>query len=331
MIDYFKDKKILVTGGTGFIGTNLVNRLKSEGAVCYKTLHKKDEDGNNWIGLEDNGISIDLCDTGSLKYMLKHYQFDYVFHCAAVTHGAKFINENPQALVVDNTIMNMNILDAAYSAGVKKFLFISSNTVYPELNEDYMSSSCIEDFYLKDDPPDCYFGVAHMKRYGEKLCEFYSTKVKNPMQCIVLRPSNIYGIQDDFNPETSHVMASMIKKVVDKQNPIEYWGNGNEERDLLYIDDFIDACLLTMEKVNKFDIFNVGSGQSYNLLSVLEEIVTQENFLESKVKMIKNKNTTIQKRVLDVSKLKSLGWCQRIEIEEGIRRTLRWHKKDGRG
>ena len=264
-------------------------------------------------------------------------EMDIVIHCAAVTHGAKFMNENPAALVTDNTVMNTYLLDAAHKAGVKKFVFISSGAVYPENvfneNDEFEGSIGLdsktdalifdEKHVYENDPPDCYFGVAHMKRYGEKLCEFYSTKVKNPMQCLIIRPSNVYGPYDDFNPDTSHVMAALIKKYSDKQDPFEVWGDGEDVRDFIYVDDFVNDVLALTEKVDKFDIFNVGYGKGFSINRILELLDVKN------IKYLKGKPSTVKKRLLDTGKIdKLLGERIWSDIESGMRKTIKWYKEN---
>lgn len=327
MINYFKDKKVLVTGGTGFIGRNVVKRLldlEADVTFCgHKNTNRQLDLGdtnNPPVKLQRDFTEWSDCEEtfGLNKKGKNRNQFDLVFHCAAVTHGAKFMNENPAGLVVDNTVMNTYLLDAAYKAGVKKFIFISSGAVYSG------NDTCSEDSFLGK-LPDVYFGVANMKRYGEKLCEFYSTKVKNPMQCLVVRPSNVYGHYDDFNPDTSHVMAALIKKFVEEQNPFEVWGDGKDIRDFIYIDDFIEDLFLLTARVTKFDIFNIAHGIGYSI----NELITLPVFYKiKKIKYLKGKPSTVKERLFDITKLNKfigMGGRKRTSIECGIDKTMEWY------
>ncbi len=320
MSDYFKGKKVLVTGASGFIGTNVLLKLEQlMGCDLYCVI-------NNNV-LQDPTIKAflmyrDLTKKRDCEDVVE--EMDIIIHCAAVTHGAKFMNENPAALVTDNTVMNTYLLDAAHKAGVKKFVFISSGAVYPELVINNDRSFLEAEGYLSD-PPDCYFGVAHMKRYVEKLCEFYSTKVKNPMQCLIVRPSNVYGPYDDFNPDTSHVMAALIKKYCDGQNPFEVWGDGEDVRDFIYVDDFVRDVLALTEKVDKFDIFNVGYGEGFSVNKILDMMgVKKKN-----IKHSKGKPSTVKKRLLNMDKIyKLLGYRSWNNIYDGMRKTIDWYKEN---
>jgi len=336
MHNFYKNKKILVTGGSGFIGINLILQLQKLEAKVLGTYYNHlvmspTSNTNNYDYLANDLAFADLTIKSNCENILNKFKFDYIFNCAAVTHGAKFIKEYPEELVVDNTIMNMNIIDAAYKAKIKKFVFISSGTVYPQnIGKEiiFKEKDMYPDHAENNDPPDCYFGVAHMKRYGEKLCEFYSKYVKNPMACIVIRPSNIYGQYDCFDPEISHVMAATVKKVMDGKNPIEVWGDGKDERDFLYIDDFINGMLLAVKKTDSFDCFNLAYGKTYNIakiLKIMEEIAKRE----FNIKYLSNKPSMIKSRKFNIKKAeKVLGWYPKIDINKGIKKTMEWYQKN---
>tara|TARA_Y100000310_G_scaffold345655_1_gene467785 strand:+ start:6649 stop:7635 length:987 start_codon:yes stop_codon:yes gene_type:complete len=326
-MNYFKDKKVLVTGASGFIGTNMMIALKDLKENLRLCAHVSEIKVRQEEVFDcEMVLYSDLTDKVRCEAIVK--DIDIVIHCAAVTHGAKFMVENPQGLVVDNTVMNTYLLDAAYKAGVKKFVFISSGAVYPEyigeFEDENILINCYEAVGDVNDPPDCYFGVAHMKRYGEKLCEFYSTKVKNPMQCLVIRPSNVFGPYDDFDPDTSHVMASLIRKYCEKQNPFEVWGDGKDVRDFIYIDDFINDVLALTEKVDEFDIFNVAYGEGFSINEILNVGLCVHD-----ISYLKGKPSTVKKRLLDVSKInKVLGKRKKTNLLDGIQKTIEWYKEN---
>ena len=232
--DFFQSKKILIAGGAGFVGTNLILRLCELGANVRATFHRKAPQIRNSRVKFYNG---DLRDKDFARQMTD--KIDLVFMCAAHTSGAGVIEKTPLVHVTPNVIMNALMLEAAYEAGVKKFLFISSNAVYPEVSypvkeEDMEFGNLFEKYY---------FG-GWMKQFSEVMCEMYARKIKNPMPIVIVRPANLYGEYDDFNFATSHVFAAMIRKVVEQHDPIEVWGTGEDVRDLIYIGDFIDAMIL---------------------------------------------------------------------------------------
>ena len=291
---------ILVTGATGLIGSNL-----------YKTLDKRIFDVKG-ISTKDGDLTDEkFCNDISKKV-------DVVFHCAAVTSGAKVMQNSPLSHVTPNIVMNANLIEACRRNGVKKFIFMSSSVVYPYTgvipnNEEEFTYG---DIYEK------YEAVGWMKRYTEKLCETYS---KFGMKCIVVRPSNIYGPGDKFD-ERSHVLPATIMKVVNGDNPLVVWGNGEDVRDFIYIDDFVDACITLMTKVDKYSIWNVGSGVG---TSVIEIVKLCQEIEMSWTDITYNRwaPTMIPIRLLDVNKIKTeLGWKAKTSLSEGLRKTIDWYK-----
>ncbi|MHC1729366.1 MAG: NAD-dependent epimerase/dehydratase family protein [Syntrophobacteraceae bacterium] len=318
----FSGKNVLVAGGTGFIGVNLINRLLSLGACVRATIHRKPP------VLADDRIGYVNCDLLSMEDCRNAVSgMDYVFMCAANTSGAAVIAATPLVHVTPNIIMNAQILEAAYSAGVKKFIFISSNAAYPPSGDRHVG----EDEMFDGDPYDIYFGVAWMKRYTEILCRLYSQKLKAAMPAIVVRPSNIYGPYDDFDPATSHVMAATIRKVVERHNPIKVWGTGDDVRDLIYIEDFIDALVLAAEKIDTYDPVNIGLGKGYSIKELLGMLQEMEGCRELPVEYDSSKPSMIPIRLLDIGKAERvLGFRPRIDVREGMARTIAWYRANRR-
>lgn len=318
----FKNTNVLVAGGTGFIGSNLVKRLLSLRANVRATIHER-----NPI-ITDNRVEYIDCNLLNMNDCKKVVSdMDYVFMCAASTAGAAVIASNPLAIVTPNIIMNSQMLEVSYFERVKKFIFISSNAVYPPTGNRPVR----EDEIFNGDPHDVYFGGGWMKRYTEILCRLYSEKLKNPMNTVVIRPSNIYGPYDDFDFNTSHVMAATIRKVIERHCPIEVWGDGNDIRDLIYIDDFIDGLLLATEKMDdyKYDPINIAYGKGYNIKDILGMALEIEGYNDVNVVYNKDKPSTIPIRLIDVSKAeKLLGFKPKVDIMSGIRKTIDWYKKN---
>jgi len=248
---------------------------------------------------------------------------DYVFMCAANTSGAAVIATTPLVHVTPNVIMNAQMLEAAYSEKVKKFIWLSSNAAYPPSGDRPVK----EDEMFSGDPYDIYFGVGWMKRYTEILCRLYSEKLKNPMTTVVLRPSNVYGPYDDFDFATSHVMAATIRKVVERHNPIQVWGTGDDIRDLIYIDDFIDALILAAERVDRFGPINIGFGKGFSVKEILNIALDVDGFKDAEITYDSTKPSMIPIRLIDTKKAeKVLGFKARIGLEDGIRRAIEWYR-----
>jgi len=177
------------------------------------------------------------------------------------------------------------------------------------------------------DPYDIYFGVAWMKRYTEILCRMYSQKLKTTMASLVVRPSNIYGPYDDFDPATSHVMAATIRKVIERQNPLKVWGTGDDIRDLIYIDDFIDALVLATEKIDTYDPVNIGLGKGYSIKQLLEMLMEIEGCHDLQIEYDSTKPSMIPIRLIDVSKAeRQLGFRAQTDVREGMTKTIEWYK-----
>jgi len=314
--NYFIDKKVLVAGGAGFVGTNLVQKLleleAKVRAVDIKELQIKDE--------RIEYFQADLTQKQNCQKAVEGVE--YVFMMAANTSGAQVMEKTPLVHVTPNLIMNSLMLEDSYEAGVKKFLFHSSSTVYPVSDKPCKENDMkYGDFFSK------YYFVGWMKQFSEVLCEMY-TRVKNPMKTIVVRPANIYGPYSDFELETSHVIPALIRKVIERHNPIEVWGDGNEVKDFIYVDDLVEGDLLAMEKLESFEPLNIASGRPCSVKEVLEAILKADNYQDAKIVFDSSKPTMIPKRLIDPSRAKKLlGFEAKTSFVQGIKNTVEWYKK----
>ena len=303
----FKNSNVLVAGGTGFVGVNLINKLLELDANVRATIHKK------LPVIKDERIeyvNADLTNRSGCEKAVKN--IDYVFMCAANTSGAGVMAATPMVHVTPNVIMNTLLLDAAYNAKVEKFLWLSSNSVYPNL-----SSPMKEEDMVFGEMFEKYYFVAWMKQFTEVLCRMYGEKLKEPMKTIVLRPANLYGPYDDFEWGTSHVLPALMRKIIERQDPLEVWGDGKDIKDFLYIDDFINAAIRSMEKINDFDIINVGSGIQSTIKQALKIMIEVDEYKNADIVFNKDKPTMIPVRMLDVSKAKEkLGFEATTSLEE---------------
>lgn len=177
---------------------------------------------------------------------------------------------------------------------------------------------------FEGDPHDKYFPVGWMKRYTEKLCQMFSEKLKKTMTCVVLRPSNVYGPNDKIDPKRSHVLTALIRKVAERQNPIEIWGDGQDVRDVIYVDDMVNAIILASEKVEKFEQINIGYGETFTVLQFLEMIENIANY-HAPHKLVPTGPRMIPVRRVNIDKAKRLlGWSPKINIKDGILTTYEW-------
>ena len=318
MTDMFQNKKVLVAGGMGFVGQNLIHRLLRLGATVKATYHKKPPAQE----LEHQHVKFVNADLTSPIDCAKAVEnVDYVFMCAANTSGAHVIEHTPLAHLTPNMVMNLYMLEKSYEAGVKKFLFISSNTVYPVSEVPVAESDVTDEFFHK------YHIVAWMKRFSEIVCEMYSTKINNPMETVVVRPANIYGPRDDFEWETSHVIPALIRKVVERHQPIEVWGDGQDLKEVIYIDDFVDGMLLAMERLNSFEPINIARGEPSTVSQVINHLVEIDGFADAKVVYDVTKPSMIKKRLINPDKaINEIGFRADTPLIEGLRQTIDWYK-----
>lgn len=312
----FNGKKVYISGGrTGFLGTNFAKEILNRGAKVYvQSMHKDKQ--SFWKPDTENVTEI-ICDFSRGAELPEG--IDYFFHCAAHTSGAHEMATNPVAQITENVFINSNVLDAAAKAKVKKFVFISSSAVYPEFERPLRE----EDAFL-DDPPGNYFGPAWMKRYSEKLAEFYYKWYG--MEILVIRPSNAYGPYSSFDLIASHVLPALIRKFVEKQTPIEVWGTSDVVRDFIYIDDFVRGVLIAFEKSSGFEVFNIASGYLQTIGDAVENIRELTEY-EGTYSFNSTKPMTIKQRKIDISKAqKLLNFSPEISFQQGLSKTISWYK-----
>ena len=313
----FKNANVLVTGGAGFIGVNLINKLLSEGAKVRATLHHRDP------VIKDDRVEYIKGDLRLEEECEKAVNgIDYVFMCAANTSGAKVMATTPLVHLTPNMLMNIQMLQASYRAEVKKFLFISTNTVYPLTDFAVKESDVTNEFY------ESYHIVAWMKRFTEIVCDMYSNRIKKPMKTVVVRPGNLYGPYDKFDWEKSKAIPAIMRRAIERHDPFEVWGDGMDLKDFLYIDDCIDGLMLAMEKLDEFEPINIASGIPVTIRDVLSEILKSTNYEDANVQYDSSKPTMIPKRMIDISLAKEkLGFEPKVKLEDGIQRTVDWYKE----
>ncbi len=313
---FFRDKKVLVAGASGFVGTNLSTKLLDLGAEVIGTHNKRP--------IENLPTSSQLkCDFTKYEDCLRATKgVDYVFMCAANTSGAAVMEKTPLAHLTPNVVMNSQVLAAAYENEVSKFCFISSNTVYP-----------VTDFAVKEDDVNYeffskYFIVGWMKLFSEKMTEMYSNHIKNPMNTLVVRPGNLYGPHDKFTWNESKVIAALIRKCIERQNPLPVWGDGEDLKDFLFIDDFIDALLIAFEEVKDFEAINIASSIPVTIKEILNTILEVEECSDTKIDFDKSMPTMLPKRLINTDKIRELkNWEPKVSLKEGIRQTILWYKE----
>ena len=314
----FKDTKVLVAGATGLIGSNLVKRLLDEGAQVRATVYKREPD------ITDPRIEYVHCDLRLAQDCARAVEgMQHVHLCAATTSGAAAIAATPMIHVTPNVLINSQMLEAAYNARVEKFVWLGSTVAYP------MSSKPMrEEELMTGEPFEKYFFAGWAKRFMEVLCRMYGEKLSRPMTTIVLRPTNVYGPGDDFEFATSHVIPALIRKTVERWNPIEVWGDGSEVRDAIYVDDMVEAMVLAAATLNHYTAINIGLGKGYSVRELLDMTTELDGYAGANIRYDPSKPTMIPIRLIDTTKAEALlGFRARIGIREGLRKTIEWYRQ----
>lgn len=305
-------KNVLITGASGLIGSNLLKQILARYNCSLTAVHHQQSLSTICTTTSGDLLNPQFCDSITKNQ-------DIVFHCAARSYGAMVMENDPTLLVRDNIIMNINMLEACHKNDVKKFVWLASTTGYPNTAE-----AVTEDMMFTGEPFDKYYAVGWVKRYTEVLCKLFSEKLSKSLPCIVLRPTNIFGPNDKTDFKKSHVLPALMRKVAENQNPIEVWGDGTDERDVLYVDDMVDAMLIATEKIETFEQINIGYGQTYTVLELLNIIKKVANN-NSPYKLIPTGPRMIPIRRVNIDKAKKvMDWTPKITVEEGISRTYGW-------
>lgn len=312
--------KVLVCGVTGFIGRNIVERLtQRDDMEIFGTYFNIKPDKILTKNKKLLLLKADLTQKSDVDKVVKDK--DIIIQAAAVTSGSKDILTKPYIHVTDNAIMNSLILRAAFEAKVKHVVFFSCTVMYPNQNRPVRE----EDFNYHI--TDRYFGVGWTKVYVEKMCEFFSKISRTKYTAI--RHSNIYGPFDKYDLEHSHVFgATMTKIMTNKDGNVTVWGDGSEERDLLYVSDLVDfvELILTSQK-EPFELINVGSGVSVSVANLVSKII-EISGKDIKIKFDTSKPTIKFSLSLNLDKArKKYGWMPKTSLEQGIEQTMKWYKQ----
>lgn len=313
-------KKILVCGATGFIGRHMIEKFSQrEDMEVYGTYFKTEPKGSI-VNSKVKLIKADLTDKNQVDQVVKG--MDYIVQAAAVTTGAKDTITRPYIHVTDNAVMNSILYRAAFEHKVQHVVFFSCTTMYPSSEKPARE----EDFNYQI--LDKYFGVAWTKVYIEKMCEFYSRISKTKYTAI--RHSNIYGPYDKFDLERSHVFGATVTKVMTaKEGKISVWGDGMEIRDLLYVSDLVDFVEGTLNsQQDPFVLCNLGSGEPVTIRQLVQKII---DITGRQLKMEFDLSKPFIKFNLAVDATKArqkFNWQPKVSLEEGIRKTVEWYKKN---
>ena len=319
MENYFKDKKVVVTGGSGFIGSHFLNELVKRGAkVKTHTYHSP-------LQVESNNIEVvPNIDLTKLEDCIKLVEgADYVIHCGGkVAHPSTVPTDVQIGLAQLNLIGN--VLEACAKTKVKKFLDLNSSTGYPDIRKPLT-----EDEYWVDEPYKSYYGYGWMRRYREKLMEHVSKF--SGLHIALARCTAIFGPYDNFNLKTCHVVPALIKRHLSGEDPFTVWGSSDVVRDFLYVKDVVNGALLILEKGESMRPYNLGYGGGITIGEIVNTIlkVTGKN---PEVIWDETKPTTIPFRAVSTERIQNeLGFKPTYTFEEGMKETIDWYTKNKLG
>lgn len=315
---FFEGKKILVTGGSGFIGTHFVDELVRQSALVRVPLHERP------LVQQHECVETVSADLTNLEDCIRVCDgVDYLIHAAGAVAAAGVTVANPMSAIATNLVLTVRIVEAAWRQGVKRILIFSSGTTgYPAADHPVK-----EEEFWKAPPPSVYFGYGWMRRYLELLGEFVASK--SEIGIAVCRPTAVYGRYDNFDPKTSHVIPALIRRAVQRENPFVVWGTGDEVRDFLHVSDLVRGCLLLLEHHAVCDPVNIGYGKPASVKQILDIILRAARHTEARIEFDSSKPTTIPVRSVDTGKARSLlGFEPLVSLEEGLIDTVNWYAKN---
>jgi GDP-L-fucose synthase len=304
------DSKILVAGANGMVGSAIVRNLESNGFA------------NIIKGTRDD---VDFTNQDETERYFCSEEPEYVFIAAAKVGGI-MANSNYKAdFLTENLQIQINLIQQSYNFGVKKLLFLGSSCIYPKfatqpISEDQLMTGTLE-------PTNDAYAIA--KIAGIMMCQAY--RQQHGFNAISLMPTNLYGFNDNFDLQSSHVLPALIRKFheakVSEAPYVECWGDGSPMREFLYVDDLAEACRVCMESYEESQHINVGTGRDVTIKELTEKIAKVVGY-DGEICWDTSKPNGTPRKVLNVNKIKSLGWEPMVGLYEGIRRSYEWYKEN---
>ncbi len=303
-----KSDKIFVAGHRGMVGSAIVRRLKAEG---FSHLVTRDRS------------QLDLADESAVAKFFAEERPTIVLVAAAKVGGIKANNDFPVEFLLENLRIQNNIIRSAYEAGVRKLLFLGSSCIYPKFAPQPIPETALLSGPLE--PTNEAYAIA--KIAGIKLSQAYNREYG--ANFISAMPTNLYGPNDNFDLETSHVLPALIRKAHEakarKDQKLVVWGTGKPRREFLHVDDLASACLLLLEKYDSSEIINVGCGEDISIRELAELICDVVGF-DGELAWDTTKPDGTPRKLLDVTRLRALGWKSAIPLRDGIARTYEWFR-----
>lgn len=295
-----KEAKIYVAGHRGMVGSSIVRQLLSQG---YANLILR------------TSAELDLRNQAAVDAFFALEKPDYVFLAAAKVGGIVANNTYRADFLYENLAIQNHVIHASFVNQVKKLMFLGSSCIYPKLAPQPLKESYLLSGFLE--PTNEPYAIA--KIAGIKMCEAY--RAQYGCQFISVMPTNLYGMNDNYDLENSHVLPAMIRKFHEAKirgdHSITLWGTGSPQREFLYADDLAEACLYLMENYNESEFINIGTGEDVSILE-LAEMVKKATGFEGSIQWDSSRPDGTPRKLMDVSRLHELGWKHKVELEDGI-------------
>lgn len=296
-----KDSKIFVAGHNGMVGSAIVRELRKQG---YTNI------------IVRNSKELNLCRQVDVENFFKEEKPEYVFLCAAKVGGIMANNTQPADFMYNNMMIEMNVIHSAWQNECKKLLFLGSSCIYPKLSPQPIK----EKYLLTSELEKTNEAYALAKISGLKYCEYLNKQYNTNF--ISVMPTNLYGPNDNYHPEHSHVLPALIRKFHEaKKNNLDTvvcWGDGTPFREFLYVDDLANLCVFLMNNYSENETINAGTGIEITIKE-LSELVAKIVGFNGSIKWDNTKPNGTPRKLLDVSKLEKIGWHHIINLEEGIK------------
>ena len=307
------NSKVFVAGHNGLVGSSIIRNLKSK---HYENIY--------WVRRKN----CDLTNKVQVDAYFEQSKPEYVFLAAAKVGGIGGNSTYPAEFIYENLMIQTNIIDAAYRNGVKKLLFLGSSCIYPKMAKQPITEDALMTGPLE--PTNDAYATA--KIAGIKMCQAY--RQQYGFNAISLMPTNLYGPNDNFDINTGHVLPSLMAKFhgsleKSKHWVVKLWGDGSPMREFLHVDDLAEACIKCMQDYDEPEPINVGTGEDVTIKELAEtivDVVGYKNYYEWDT----DKPNGTPRKVLNVDKMKSLGWEPKIGLREGIESTYEWYKENVR-
>ncbi len=305
-----KSEKIFVAGHRGMVGSALIRAFEAAG---FSKLLKRDRS------------ELDLGDSAAVSKFFAKEKPEVVIFAAAKVGGIKANNDQPVEFLLENLRVQNSVIAAAHENGARKLLFLGSSCIYPKLAPQPIPESALLSGPLE--PTNEAYAIA--KIAGVKLCQAFSREYG--ANFVSAMPTNLYGPNDNFDLETSHVLAALLRKAYEAKKSsareLVVWGTGTPRREFLQVDDCASACLFLLEKYDSPEIVNVGCGEDISIRE-LAELVCEVVGFDGELSWDKTKPDGTPRKLLDVSKLRGLGWTPTIPLRDGIAQTYDWFLKN---